>query len=302
MARPNCCFLSNIYFLNISTINEFEDFVRTYKRTDMTGRLWQGCRRKRRTALMKVKWKASSNFTTKEQYLKHFSLQTFAMLTEQEKSLHTLKDCAPCLMHHEPGHLVLPTTSSTPSMMARAKLKSLVDTTPPSEWPNNARQLVTQVLSETPQRAIGMRKRKVDDLALVSKPCQRKILKTSRDNLKDLQASTEFVALFASKQSMKEWDSQRRDSHGCSRENLKKTHTGSLEQYDYNFDLLYKQIDGNEDCLEMLNFSQLAREIMLVDRKGVSPKNGGQVRNNFVVMTIIMKYQINMSTIVNSHF
>ena len=107
---------------------------------------------------------------------------------------------------------------------------------------------------------------------------KRQIIREARDEAKKMQPNNNFVALYSSTQSERQWDQQRLDSYRAKRPTRVRSHIGKMEIYKWNSELLVQKLvemQGNID-----NWTQLAREVdFKVQRSNEMPRNAGQVRS-----------------------
>lgn len=115
-----------------------------------------------------------------------------------------------------------------------------------------------------------------NDQRRVTKSVKRDILKVERDTAVSKMKEKDFVALYSSPQSEREWDSQRRDSYGVYKKHQPKSHISPIDSYNYSEGDLIIKLTGTED-LSSLNYTALAKEVKLVNREGNTPLNSGQV-------------------------
>ena len=141
--------------------------------------------------------------------------------------------------------------------------------------------LVSQTPHNVAMAHLFMRKAtRVDD---VSKNVKRKIIQQARDEAKSSQLNQDFVALYSSTQSEKQWDAQRIDSYRATRPSRPRDHVGKLTNYQWNQNLILDilcKTDGKID-----NWSQLASKISIISKKtNEIPKNAGQVSLSIIII------------------
>lgn len=110
----------------------------------------------------------------------------------------------------------------------------------------------------------------------IPKSVKRNILKVERDAAVATLKEKDFVSLFASPQSKREWDIQRRDSYGVYKTAIPRSHISPIDTYKYSEGDLIIKLNETEQ-MSSINYTALAREVKLLNREGNSPSNSGQV-------------------------
>ena len=121
-------------------------------------------------------------------------------------------------------------------------------------------------------------KREAESVEDVSKKVKRQIIREARDEAKNAQLDNDFVALYSSTQSEKQWDQQRLVSYRAKRPTRFRSHIGKIEIYKWNSELLVQKLVEMQENID--NWTQLAREVdFKVRRSNEMPRNAGQVRS-----------------------
>ena len=90
---------------------------------------------------------------------------------------------------------------------------------------------------------------------------KRQIIREARDEAKKAQPNNNFVALYSSTQSERQWDQQRLDSYRAKRPTRVRSHIGKMEIYKWNSELLVQTLVEAQGNIG--NWTQLAREVDL---------------------------------------
>ena len=89
----------------------------------------------------------------------------------------------------------------------------------------------------------------------------------------------DFYSLYSSEQSEREYNRSRlaatRDT--SDRPSRAKSHTGLIDNYNYDYESMRAILVENQDDLDTLSWSQMSRDVRLRDGLGKWPTNGGQV-------------------------
>jgi len=92
--------------------------------------------------------------------------------------------------------------------------------------------------------------------------------------MNDDTTNKDFIALYSSKQSESEWETQRKRSFGELRQNRKKSHTGRLTDYTFDEIVVKSTLKENKE----INWSALSKSANLKNANNKAPRNSGQVR------------------------
>lgn len=285
-----CGFLTNIYYRELQSHKEVENFAIKCECASISKKLWGQTRKLAKSAL-------NSNFNyvnkgkDKKDYQAYFSAQNFELFNLEKRSKHTLDSCKECAAHHAAiwktfrrNRLEVDTTprKQEPTLLDTIANKLPVDVTPAdvNKLSSMLRPAVNKI-NKTEHHKLFLKsllgKKKVDTVSMVSKTCKRKILKEATDELRSSNKDSDFVALFSSKQSAAEWNRQRADS---SSRYLKKqstrSHTGTLDSYTHNNLKLTEILDQDTDT-HCINWTKLSLDVNLKNQEGKRPANGGQV-------------------------
>ena len=297
MAQGNqCSFLLNIYYLHVTSKLEFDDFVSKFDRNDLSYSTWHKKRKLIRSSLLtRSSYKNGSKDGEDKQFVSYFTLEKFSLLTADRRAAHRLRNCLACFNNHKEQFLLLrKNTQAKPMKPTEERLPTanpgvkILDKTPDSffnktaciEYGKNVAAEFNSLMEKTPFNITlqEVLKRKAQNEKDVSKKVKRKIIKDARDKAAKEQIDNDFIALYSSTQSARQWDVQRIDSHTVKRPTIKKSHVGKLCSYIWNNNVLLSALETQSANIK--NWTQLAKDIEL--RRVTSnsfPHNAGQVSN-----------------------
>ena len=113
----------------------------------------------------------------------------------------------------------------------------------------------------------------------VTSKAKRAILVEALKSVSEEAIDNDFYSLYSSEQSEREYNRSRlvatRDT--SDRPSRAKSHTGLIDNYNYDYESMRAILVENQDDLDTLNWSQMSRDVRLRDGSGKWPKNGGQV-------------------------
>ena len=276
----HCAYLLIIYYQHISNSIEFKNFTTTFNRTDISYSNWI----KKRKAICRAirlasAFKSSGNNDAQEKFTRYFSFANFIKLSDETRRKHTYNHCKECFSSHREHFLMLkknnPTKFGEVPGTPNAALVQLLRQTPENlvtkadciKLAKSVASKYDDLVSQTPHNITMSQvfKRKASTVKDVSSNVKRKIIQEARDDAKKSQLKQDFVALYSSTQSEKQWDEQRIDSHRSTRKSKTKSHIGKITSYKWNGSLLLDtlwEVKGKVN-----NWSQLARKINLHSAK-----------------------------------
>ena len=314
MVANHCGFLSNIYFLKFTTMQEVKEFhSRNNISNGISMKTYANTRKANRLALRsKYLYANSGKNDERYKYTTFFSLDNFQILDADVKKTHTYRDCIVCQTVHSKifslfrknkskkakKNIVAKETTNkitkekTSTMLPVNLLRSMILTAPVLKTPPDTMKLediklileniikpINNLMSQTNHFPyyLGhlLMGRKISDPKHICKQTQRKIIQEANKAIEKETIEKDFISLYSSKQSQTEWDRQRVDSLGEYRNNRVKSHTSSLTSYTFKTDVFINKLSNGTSGII---WAKLSRDVCLKDRYGKSPKNPGQVK------------------------
>ena len=295
MESHQCGFLSLIYFFHIVSAQEFRAFQHDYNNTCITEKSWYNKKKKQREDIMnRTRYVENGVGGQANAFRNYFNIAAFKLLSREERSGHTLKECKLCLRQPHRDYLKLK-RSNTAGIKANPttateNLIHLVETTQVNA--NNCAAFAKSVLQASDEvlSTVTPNSKTVDLIPLkktcdpknVKQSCKRKIIAEANKEIKGMLKQRCFEATFSSSLSEQSLDTFNRDMYAINDciPGKQRSHTAVLESYEYDRAALILRLQDVEDFFT-LNYSPLAREVNL-RRNGEEPGNRGQVGGVFV--------------------
>lgn len=266
MNRHICGFLSTIYYFDITAKEQFDKFQAEHNRSrDIIYKSWTTHKRERRLHMVNIRNYGTSE--NRDEFLKFFSIDQFKKLSDEERAKHEYLACQQC--------------ARLPALAAKYKLKNcnlkfVVEPETPTNSIRVAQESTPDASTADPE-PVPRKKRKAQHKDDVLKSVLREHCKEERDAQRELQKWDDFFALNSGSVSMKQYEHLRRRKYqDTARPRRIRKHVGNLDNYKYDRALLLLKV-ADYDQWSNINHQGLSREINLVNKVGVWPRNGGQV-------------------------
>ena len=299
-----CGFLEVLMFVHCKNTEDYNSFCEDYREQGLTYRSWMTLHKKKSKQMQHDSSYINKNTDgEKELFLFTFSPEVFFRLPTKDRKKHHYSNCAEChrdeglrrilkLKHSNKVSDILTPAVKTPAPKRKigeenntpaAKVvskgfKTLIQTTPKNfqEAQKFSRKLIyegNKTLKES-----GFASHTIWDLVETPKPIQTQIISNSQSALRPVLSEQGFNALFGTSQSGREYERQRRIQYRDKNATPRlRAHTSPLDTYKYDRADLIIKITEAEDP-NKLNYTKLAKEVNLTNKRDELPGNCGQVR------------------------